>query len=232
MFRLNSTKKTARVAGLLYVLTSIPGVFCLLYIPSRFIVRGDAAATADRILTSETVFRIGIVSELIGFTGFIFVAIALYRLLHGVNKAHTSLMVILILVSIPISLLNVLNEIAALTLIRGADYLSAFTKPQRDGLAMMFLRLHDYGVDVAQIFWGLWLVPFGILVFKSGFLPRILGALLIIACFGYVSNSLGAFGVLPRAVSRVVGQLTIGELPIVFWLLIRGAKDQPLGEPA
>jgi hypothetical protein len=137
------------------------------------------------------------------------------------------------LVSIPISLLNVLNEIAALTLIRGADFLSPFDKPQRDALAMLFLNLHFQGFMVAQVFWGLWLIPFGVLVFKSGFLPRILGVLLIIACFGYLANSLVALGVLPAdVVSRVVGQLTICELPIILWLLIRGAKDQPLGNPA
>lgn len=229
---MNSTKQTARIAGLLYVLASIPGVFCLLYIPSRFIVWGDAAATANKILSSEFVFRLGIVSELISFTGFIFVVSALYRLFHGVNKTCASLMVTLVLISIPISLVNVLNEIAALTLIRGADFLSVFDKPQRDALATLFLDLHFQGFMVAQVFWGLWLIPFGLLVFKSGFLPRILGVLLIIACFGYLTNSLDAFGMLPHVVSRVIGQLTICELPIIFWLLIRGAKDQPLGDPA
>jgi hypothetical protein len=111
-------------------------------------------------------------------------------------------------VSIPIALLNVLNEIAALTLIHGADFLSVFDEPQRDALAMLFLNLHFQGFMVAQVFWGLWLIPFGVLVFKSGFLPRILGVLLIIACFGYLTNSLVAFGVLPvaNAVSRVVGR--------------------------
>ena len=230
---MNSTKKAARVAGILYVLTSIPGAFSLLYVPSHFIVSGDPAATANKIAASEFVFRLGIISEMAGFIGFIFVVRALSRLLVGVNKSHASLMVTLMLVSIPISLLNVLNEIAALTLIRGADFLSVFDKPQRDALAMLFLNLHLQGFMVAQVFWGLWLVPFGVLVFKSGFLPRILGVLLIIACFGYLANSLVAFGMLPAdVVSRVVGQLTICELPIILWLLIRGAKDQPLGNPA
>ncbi len=230
---MNATKKAARVAGSLYLLASIPGVFCLLYIPSAFIVRGDATATANKILNSEFVFRIGILSELISYIGFIFVVRALYRLLNGVNKAHASLMATLMLVSIPISLLNVLNEIAALTLIRGADFLSVFDKPQRDALAMLFLNLHFQGFMVAQVFWGLWLIPFGVLVFKSGFLPRILGILLIIACFGYLANSLVAFGLLPADVfSRIAGQLTICELPIILWLLIRGAKDQPLSESA
>lgn len=229
---MNSTKRQARVAGLLYLLASIPGAFCLIYIPSHFIVSGDAAATASKIAASESVFRLGILSELAGFIGFIFVARALYRLLAGVNKAHASLMVTLILVSIPISLLNVLNETAALTLIRGAKFLSVFDKPQRDALAFLFLRLHFDGFVVAQVFWGLWLIPFGILVFKSSFLPRILGVLLIIACFGYLANTIVAFGLLPRIVSRVVGQLTICELPIILWLLIMGAKDQPLAATA
>jgi hypothetical protein len=92
----------------------------------------------------------------------------------------------------------------------------------------MFLDLHDYGFSVAQIFWGLWLVPFGLLVYRSGFLPRILGVLLVIACFGYLANRFVDFGLLPHVVSRTVGQLTICELPIIFWLLIRVAKDQLL----
>jgi len=229
---MDSTKKQARVAGFLYLVVSLPGFFCLMYIPSHFIVSGDAAATASKIAASEFLFRLGIVSELIGFTGFIFVVRALYRLLFAVNKPLASLMLTLMLVSIPISLLNVLNETAALTLVRGPNYLSAFDKPQRDALAMLFLHLHFDGIVVAQIFWGLWLVPFGVLVYKSGFLPRILGVLLMVACFGYLANSLAALGVLSHGVSRIVGQLTICELPIILWLLIMGAKDQPLGAPA
>lgn len=225
---MNSTKRAARVAGLLYVLASIPCVVSLVYIPSHFIVSGDAAATANKIAASEFVFLLGIVCELTGFTGFIFVVRALHRLFRGVNKGHASLMVTLMLVSVPISLLNVVNEFAALTLIRGPSFLSVFDKPHRDALAMLFLDVHFQGFMVAQVFWGLWLIPFGVLVFKSGFLPRILGVLLIVACFGYLADSLDGFGVLPHVVSRVVGQLTICELPIVLWLLIRGAKDQPL----
>ncbi len=221
---MNTTKSQARVAGLLYLLTSIPGVFSLLYVPSHFIVSGNAAATANKIQGDEFVFRLGIVSELIGFTGFIFVVRALYRLLVGVNKTQASLMVTLMLISIPISLVNVLNEFAVLKLVHGGDFLAVFDKPQQDALAMLFLHLHFQGFMVAQVFWGLWLIPFGLLVYKSGFLPRILGVLLIIACFGYLANSLAAFGVLPNVVSRFVGQLTICELPIILWLLIVGAR--------
>lgn len=229
---MNSTKKVARVAGLLYFLTSIFGVVCLIYIPSHFSVAGDAAATASKIAASELIFRLGILSELICFTGFIFVVMALYRLLNGVDKTQATLMATLMLASIPISLVNVLNEFAALKLILGNGFLSVLEKPQRDALAMLFLNLHFEGIMVAQIFWGLWLIPFGILVYKSGFLPRFLGVLLIIACFGYLAESLVAFGVLPHIFSRVLGPLTIGELPIIFWLLIVGATDRHLGDPA
>lgn len=226
---MNSTKKQARVAGLLYLLASLPGAFSLLYVPSHFIVSGDPASTANKIAGSEFLFRLGILSELTGFIGFIFVVRALYRLLVGVSKTHASLMVTLMLISIPISLVNVLNETAAVTLIRGANFLSVFDEPQRNALAMLFLHLHFDGFLVAQIFWGLWLIPFGVLVYKSGFLPRILGVLLILACFGYLANTLVGFGLLPSDLaSRVVGQLTIGELPIILWLVTVGAKDQPL----
>jgi uncharacterized protein DUF4386 len=227
---MNSTKKAARVAGLLYVLMGIPGGFSLLYVSSVLIVPGDATATINRIKTSELLFRVGMVSELICAAGFIFVALALYRLFKGVDKTLASLMVTLFVVSVPISFLNVLNQIAALTLLSGANFLSVFNSSQLNALVMLFLGLHHDGILLAQIFWGLWLLPFGVLVFKSGFLPRILGVLLIIACFGYLAISfthllLPAYG---HIVSKFAMVLTLGELPIILWLLIKGAKDQPL----
>src|SRR5215467_2434548 len=230
---MTSRKKTARMAGLLYLLSSIPGFFCLIYIPSHFLVSRDAGATARKILASEFVFRLGIVSEIAAFTGFIFVVWALFRLFAGVDRSLASLLALLLLISIPVSLLNVLNPIAALTLVRGADFLSAFDLPQREALAMLFLKLHFAGFMIAQVFWGLWLVPFGLLVYRSGFLPRVLGVLLIVACFGYLTNSLVEFGVLPaNGFFRGAGRLTALELPIIFWLLIRGAKEQPAAVPA
>src|SRR6266849_691181 len=126
---------------------------------------------------SETLLRLGIASELIGFIIFIFVVLALYRLFKAVNEKHALAMAILLLVSIPISLLNVLNEIAALVLVSGADFLSAFETRQLDALAYLFLRLHSQGFVVAEIFWGLWLFPLGLLVIRSGFIPRVLGFL-------------------------------------------------------
>src|SRR6266436_6959025 len=231
---MNSTKKQARVAGLLYLLASIPAPFALIYVPGKLIVSGDATATANHVRASETLFRLGIASELLGFIIFIFVVLALYRLFKAVDKKHALAMAILLLISIPISLLNVLNEIAALVLVSGADFLSAFEKGQLDALAYLFLRLHGQGFVVAEIFWGLWLFPFGVLVIRSGFIPRFLGYLLFIAGFGYVADSFTSL-LLPsyrHLVDQFTTVLTAGELPIIFWLLIWGAKDQPLDEQA
>jgi len=209
----------------------VTGFFSIIYVPSRLIVSGNAAATANNILASERLFRLGIVSELVCAAEFVFLLWVLYRLLSAVNKTHASLMVILGLLSIPIMFVNVLNEIAALSLLRGADFLSVFDQPQRQALAMQFLNLHEEGFGVAGIFWGLWLFPFRILLFKSGFFPRILGVLLIAACFGYLADSLTPL-LLP-GYADIVGRfasiaLTLGEPATILWLLIRGARNQPL----
>jgi hypothetical protein len=228
------TRNPGRFAGLLYVLMSIPGVFALIYVPSKLIVHGNATVTASNIAAHETLFRLCIAAELICQTGFIFVALALYDLLKGVNQRHASLMLGLIVVSIPIALLNELNAIAALVLVRGADFLSIFEKPQRDALVMLFLNLHSYGFDVAAIFWGLWLFPLGLLVYRSGFLPRILGVLLMLNGFTYPVNSFTSL-LLPQyehIVSRWMMPLTFGEVVFMFWLLIMGAKPKALAGPA
>ena len=227
---MHSTKRTARIAGLLYLVNAITGFFSIVYVPSRLIVYGDAAATAANILASERLFRIGIVSELICAVEFLFLVWVLYRLLGGVNKTQASLMVILGVAFVPIMCVNVLNDIAALTLLRGADFLSVFDKRQLEAMAMLFLDLHRYGFVVGWIF-GMWLFPFGLLVFKSGFLPRIIGVLLIAAGFGYLADCLTPL-LLP-SYANVVGRfagiaLTLGEPSIILWLLIKGAREQPL----
>src|SRR5712671_5947936 len=186
---MTSTRNPGRFACLLYVLMSIPGFFALIYVPSKLIVHGNATATASNIAASETLFRLGIACNLVSQAGFIFVVLALYDLLKGINQRHAVLMVTLILVAIPIALLNELNAIAALVLVRGADFLSVFEKPQRDALAMLFLNLHGYGFDIAGIFWGLWLFPLGLLVYRSGFISRVLGVLLMLNTFTFPVNS-------------------------------------------
>ena len=227
---MNRTKRQARLAGLFYLLASIPAPFGLIYVPNKLIVPNDATATADHIRTSESLLRLGIASELLGSILFILVVVALYRLFKAVNETHALAMMILILVSIPISLLSVVNELAALLLVSGADFLSVFNKGQLDALAYLFMRLHSREVLVAEIFWGLWLIPFALLVIRSGFIPRVLGFLLLIAAFGYLASSLAGL-VLPsyrQLVDQFAGILEAAELPIIFWLLIWGARNQPL----
>src|SRR2546425_2201668 len=161
---MGSTRNPGRVAGFLYLLL-LAAPLRLVYIPSKLIVTGNATATANNIAAHELLFRFGIVADL--FTGVmaLFLTLALYRLLKGVDQDLARLMVILgSLMVTPIYFLNTLNDVAALLLVRGADFLSVFDKPQRDALAMLFLRLHHGGVVANEIFWGLWLFPFGLLV--------------------------------------------------------------------
>jgi hypothetical protein len=223
---MNSTKNPGRFVGLIYVVVSIPGFFALIYIPRKLIVDGNAAATASNIMASETLFRVGIACNLVSQILFMWVALALYDLLKSVNRRHAALMFGLIVVSIPIALLNELNAMAALILVHGANFLLLFDKPQRDALAMLFLNLHDQGFVVAEIFWGLWLFPLGLLVYRSGFIPRILGILLMLDCLKYVVNSLTSV-VAPQygdIVSRWMKPFGFGELIFMLWLLIMGAK--------
>jgi hypothetical protein len=227
---MNSTKRTARIAGLLYLVNAVTGFFGIVYVPGRLIVSGNAAATANKILASERLFRLGIASELICAAEFVFLVWVLYRLFAGVDKTHAALMLSLGLVFVPIMILNALSEIAALTLLRGADFLSVFEKRQREAMAMLFIDLHRWGYIVGWIL-GFWLFPLGVLVYRSGFLPRILGVLLIAAGFGYLADSLTPllFPGYDDVVNRIVSiPLTLGEPALILWLLIMGAKDQPL----
>jgi len=228
-------KNPGRLAGLLYILTSIPGFFALIYVPSKLIVVGNAAATANNIAASETLFRLGIAAQLISQAGFIFVALALYDLLKGINRRQASLMVTLVALGIPIGFLNELNSIAALVLVRGADFLSTFDKPQRDALAMLFLNLHGHGFDVAEIFWGLWLLPLALLVYRSRFVPRFLGVWLAIDGLAYVVLSLTGV-LLPQYQSKVFTTYAqpafFGEVALMLWLLIKGPRPWALDATA
>src|SRR5438105_5413054 len=185
-------KKQARIAGLLYLLASIPAFFAWIYVPNKLIVTGDATATANRVRASETLLRLSIGSELIGLILFIFVVLALYQLFKSVSEKHALAMATLLLISLPISFLSVVNEMAALVVVSGASFLSGFDQPQLDTLAYLFFRLHSQGHVVASIFWGLWLFGFGVLVIRPGFIPRFLGYLLFIAGVGYIANSFAA----------------------------------------
>jgi hypothetical protein len=224
-----SLSKKARVAGLLYIVASAVGYLRLIYIDSALVVSGNAAATANNIAAHEALFRWGIVSYLVASVLFLFVTLALYRLLQGVDRALAILMVILGgLMVTPLFFVNAVTDVGALLFARGADFLSAFDKPQRDAFVMLFLNLHHH-LDLADaIFWGLWLIPFGLLVYRSRFLPRFLGAWLIVGCFAYLALGFSGF-LFPEYEQKVFAIGTpfrIGELATMLWLVIMGAREQ------
>lgn len=228
---MDDKKKQARIAGVLYFSLFLAPLY-LVYIPNTLIVPGDAAATASRILASETLFRFGMFAELFTSVAWIFLAMALYRLFGEVDRMLASLMVILgAVVCAPIAFINVLSNWAALTLLKGGTYLSVFNKDQLQALALFFVGIHGKGVIVSEVFWGLWLVPFGLLVIRSGFIPKILGVLLIINCVPYVVAAV--VGILAPEYLAIVNKWAVipetGELWIGLWLVIVGVRTQ--GEP-
>src|SRR5258708_1868097 len=230
-----STDNPWRVAGFLYLLLVVFARFRLIYIPSHLFVHGNATATAHNIAAHELLFRLGIVSDLFCGTILIFLVLALSRLLKGVDHSLAMLMVILggVMPAI-IDFLNVLNDAAALLLVRGADFLSAFEKPQRDALAMMFLRLHHQEILAAEILWGLWLLPLAILVCRSRFLPRFLGVWLVINGFAYLTISFTGL-LLPQYQDKVFTislPALLGELALMLWLVIKGARPPALDAAA
>jgi hypothetical protein len=228
----SSVQRQARKAGLLYLLMAVVAPIGLLYVPGRVFVAGDPITTAANVRASEALLRIGIVSELLHQTLAIFLVLALYRLFKPVDESHARLMVVLgALLSVPIVFVNVLNEIAALALAAGVEIQKLVEPSLLDALIYLFLQLHGQGIVVASIFWGLWLFPFGWLVIRCGFIPRVLGVLLFIAGAAYVISAVTTLA-LPRhtlMVSRFISPLVAAELPIIIWLLIWGAK-RPAGD--
>jgi hypothetical protein len=222
--------RNARVAGLLYILASIVGVVRLIYIPNVLFVSHNAAATVSNITAHEMLFRWGVVSQLIGAVLWMCVPLALYRLLKEVDRSLALLMVILgSLMQVPIFFMNAVNDLAALLFARSQDFLTVFDEPQRDAFAMLFLRLHHYGDLANEVFWGLWLLPFGLLVYRSRFLPRLLGLWLMAGCFGYLALSFTGllFPLREDAVFKFAQPLMLSELAFMLWVVIFGARERP-----
>lgn len=227
---MTSRKKTARIAGLMYFILVLSGIFSLMYVPSKIMVWDDPAATVANIKASETLFRLGILGSLICYLSFMVLPLILYKLLNTVNKNHAQLMVVLVLVSIPISFVNIIDKIDVLTLLGDATYLSGYTTEQAHAQIMLSLESYYAGINLVQIFWGLWLFPFGYLVYKSGFLPKILGIFLMLGCLGYIIEFIGNF-LFPTyggsLFSTIVGiPASIGEIGICLWLLIIGVWEK------
>lgn len=226
---MSSMKSTARRAGLLYWVMGLSAVLSLQYLPRLFIVTGDATATASRIAQGAMTYRLLVLADLVSPIAFLFLAWTLYNLFEDVDRKLATLLVMLVSVSCALGIASTVSLMAPLVLQSGADFLSVFTKPQLDALALVFLRLRGYGLALDEAFWGLWLVPFGVLVIKSGFIPKILGVFLIVGCFAYLALSVTSI-VFPAYV-HVVNQIALpffalAELPIAIWLLVKGVKVQ------
>jgi hypothetical protein len=219
--------KAARIAGAIYLTEVFVGPFSLIYVPSLLYVSGNAAATAANIRAHELLLRLAILGDLLGGVISIFLVFALYRLFEDVDRRQAALMVVLGGVAVaPIFFLNALNWIAALMLAQGGDVLTAFSAPQLDALAVLFMRLHGQGNIVNGFFWGLWLFPFGRLVMRSGFLPRFLGVWLLVEGVAYLAFSLlGILAPQYRDIAFLIGQPAFfGEIAIMLYLLIKGAN--------
>jgi len=225
-----SARRVARIAGLLYLIGSVTGVFGILYGPS-LVAPGDAAATARNIQASASLFRLSIVSALLDQIIFIFVVLALYQLLKPVNNNMAVLMVIFLLLSIPIAMLTELNNVAVLFLLSGAASLNVFTAEQLHALVPFFLDLHARGLDIAFLVGALWFFRMGYLVFTSRFLPRILGVLLILNGLAYLTDSFAAL-LLPDLNVNLVRFTGWVEVVFALWLLIRGINSERWEERA
>ncbi len=221
----NSPQKTARAAAFVFLIIFFLGMSTELFIRPGMLVPGDAAATVRNIAASEALFRLSLVSDLTRQALLMLLPLVLYKLLKPTNKCIASLMVIFALVSVPISMLNELNHFAVLLLSSGAGYLTAFKADQLNALVMFFIDLRKYGTFITQFF-SFWVILLGYLVFKSGFLPRILGVLLMLGGFCYTVSAV-LFFLFPNFDAMILGLFAfIGESLFYLWLLIKGVKDQ------
>ena len=221
----NAIDGSARKAGALYLGFAIMGVIGEFLLP-KFVVPGDAAATALRISAGEAAFRFSLVFGLATLIVFIFLARCLYHLFKAVDHRQALLMLLLVSTGIAVAIANLTLKGAPLILLSGSDYFAALARPQLDAIVMTFIRLHAFGSQITTMFWGLWLFPFGLLVARSRFFPRILGYMLVVAGVGYVVTSLASllFPDQRQLVTRLMMPLYFGELPIVFWMLLKGAR--------
>ena len=225
---MNTNRKTARMAGFLYFIYMVIHISSDVIGRSKLIVLGDAAATAQNIMASEWQFRIGFIGDLIAAVLFALTAWALYVLLKPVNRNLALLFLLLNLGGVAIQCASDLNLFASLLVLSGADYLKVFQTDQLQALAMLFLYVYKNGFMISQIFYGAWLFPLGYLVFKSGFLPRILGIVMMIHCVGWLMTSLEFFLFPGFEVMHYLSYPLgfISEFGLTLWLLIMGAKDQ------
>lgn len=220
-------KKTALLAAVLYLMLLFGSGFAEVT-RSSLIVDLDPGATAANILANQALFMASFISDLMGQTAFLLLGLTLYKLLSPVNKTHAMVMVAFVAVSVPMAMLNQLNQFAAMYLLSGVDYLQGMTPDQLNTQAMFFLELRQYGVYIIEIFWGLWLFPFGYLVYKSGHYPKIIGILLMGGCIGYLIEFFTRFLLpsLPILTYPGLAIATLGEVAAIVMLLVDGVQKE------
>jgi hypothetical protein len=230
---MTSLKRTARIAGLWYLGFTL-GPFYLLYVPSQTIVSNDAAATAARVLTRETLFRWGMLAETLGVVIFAGLALALFRLFEGVDRHRARQLVALVLISSALASVTVVFNAAALLVFRGGAPFGALDANTREAIGMLLIRTHGQANGINQMFWGLWLLPFGWLVVRSGFLPRWLGYWLLVDGVAWVVVSVTWFfsPSYTDTLFKYFQPAFFAELAAMLWLLIVGAKERPLATAA
>ena len=220
------TDNPGRVAGLWYLLLVILGPLRLIYIPEKLFVSGNVAATVNNIAAHELLFRLGIAGDLVGAVVLVLMTLAFYRLFAGVDRS-LAVMVVIFGGVMPALLyfVGVICDLGTLMVVKNADFLLVFDKPQRDALAMIFLNLHDYTNTAAETLWGVWLLPLAALAYRSRFLPRFLGVWLALGGIAWVALSFSAV-LWPQykgVVYTISQPATIGEMVFALWLAIRGA---------
>jgi hypothetical protein len=230
---MNSIKRTARLAGLLNLLSAITGGFGLFYIRSKVIVPGDAAATAAHLLANEFLFRAAIVSTLFSEVLLFFLGLTLFYLFREVNQRLATVLLASVMITVGLAVINTLNHFGALMVLSGADFLKVFNQEQLNALAMIFLRLaNNSGQGLLEIFWVQYYFSFGLLIIRSKYLPKILGVLLMMMSVGFALNVFEKF-LLPQFHPLMFTRLAmtlggLGGIPTILWLLIKGAEDRPL----
>lgn len=230
---MKTIRQQARIAGLWYLGMALIAPIGLMIVPNKLFVFGDATATAEHLRASAQLFRFGMASDLVHQAMEVWLVLALYQLFKGVDRHQARLLAIFGLLPIPIVFLNTLHDVAALQLAQGADFLGAFDRAQLDSLAYFFVRMHGRGVNIASIYWGLWLLPFAALVLRSGFIPKVFGWLLIAGGLGYLLAAIHRL-VLPQWpdwLGTAETLLQMGEVPIILWLAIAGANGPKANEP-
>ncbi len=220
-------KKTALLAGGLYLVLLFGSGFAEIT-RTTLISNQNAVATAASILANEALFKASFISDLIGQTAFLLLGLTLYRLLSPVSRSHAVVMMAFVAVSVPMAMLNLLNQFAAMHLLSGVGYLQVMAPDQLVAQAMFFLDLRQYGVYITEIFWGLWLFPFGYLVYKSGYYPKTIGILLMGGCFGYLIEFFARFLLpgYPMITYPGLAVATVAEVAAIVMLLIHGLRKE------